>query len=741
MVDEKAERRMPSGAAVSRLGDGGRKKREWGEIDRNTEEILALESVASQITSIIIGMELTMVPNLEYQVMAVVEEAYAANAVSLGVADAKIWAKDFTGWSRAVKERDLQCLNQAGSLEEAVRRVRIETQKDRLSPERVIAMVPISDPDFGRLLSLATEGIRVFTDPSFVPNGRPPPRMRSLYNEVHNAVNKSMVSLWNLNLIKILPTASIRNIEGVHFTPISWAVKSGSPGGRVIFDASDQSQGALNSNFAREEATGFYGAINHPTIVSLVVMIVEYINRQKLLLGDEFNEEDVVLFKEDIQRAFMQLDFKVEDVKLLVCELSDGMSAIWHTGLFGLGGMPFAFGVVSRILERGLNSRVEADVKVYVDDTMGVTMAKKLPVVKSGLYEYCDGLLGPQAMAPHKSESGRVLVFIGWQVDLNTRLVTLAKKNFLKVVYLFFFRANLSKRVQGKTLEQLASLASRYSIILRVMAAFTGPLYANYAGLKNHLAYVDWKDDAVVAVWIWRVVLCQLHLNEGKYARPFDSFCQRKPRFQLECDGSLSGVGFILRDLWVEMNEVGKKHERVSNIILMGSIDFASLPNPVSFGSDSSNQNVSEFIAVISGVLALMSRGFSHQSIHLVGDSVSAGTWAESERFRGILNRPAGLVYLLASVESGIDVESFEHIAGKSNVMCDGLSRGVSAEKLAQELGLDSSVVVKPSAAVAQLVSLCDPQTKLDSLEKLQEFWCLTKKALLSLIKGPASAL
>jgi hypothetical protein len=53
------------------------------------------------------------------------------------------------------------------------------------------------------------------------------------------------------------------------------------------------------------------------------------------------------------------------------------------------------------------------------------------------------------------------------------------------------------------------------------------------------------------------------------------------------------------------------------------------------FGVNSSNQNLAEYISVILAVVGQVMLGHSGRSLALRGDSVTALTWAISERPRG----------------------------------------------------------------------------------------------------------
>jgi hypothetical protein len=91
---------------------------------------------------------------------------------------------------------------------------------------------------------------------------------------------------------------------------------------------------------------------------------------------------------------------------------------------------------------------------------------------------------------------------------------------------------------------------------------------------------------AGVAVWMWRVMLCLLGLNEETFARTFDSFRERPADILLEYDASLRGLGLFLTDL------------RTNKRIGVGAMSF-----PFNLGEESRWQNTAEFVAVVMGVV------------------------------------------------------------------------------------------------------------------------------------------
>jgi hypothetical protein len=97
-------------------------------------------------------------------------------------------------------------------------------------------------------------------------------------------------------------------------------------------------------------------------------------------------------------------------------------------------------------------------------------------------------------------------------------------------------------------------------------------------------------------------------------------------------------------------------------VIAVAGVDYADLPAPLVFRDDSSFQNLSEFVGIVLGMLILRSLGYAHLGVHLKGDSTSALSWAESERFRSMLTKPSAMVYLGLCVDHGFEVVSTEYV-------------------------------------------------------------------------------
>ena len=175
------------------------------------------------------------------------------------------------------------------------------------------------------------------------------------------------------------------------------------------------------------------------------------------------------MWKADLRGAFTLLNYHADDVHLMACELTRDLVCIYHTGQFGWTGMPFAFDIITRTLRKVVRSMIRGRMTMYVDDMIAVCMVWDLEHDKQQAKAVSEGLLGSKAIADDKWADGTRLDVIGWTVDLTQRLVTIARKNFLKTLY-GFFEVDLSRPVQVRTLKCLTSWSSRYSTMLHSSA-------------------------------------------------------------------------------------------------------------------------------------------------------------------------------------------------------------------------------------------------------------------------------
>ena len=162
------------------------------------------------------------------------------------------------------------------------------------------------------------------------------------------------------------------------------------------------------------------------------------------------------------------------------------------------------------------------------------------------------------------------------------------------------------------------------------------------------------------------------------------------------------------------------------------------------FGEDSSFQNLCEFTGAILGFIGLVRMGVTNADVQLRGDSVSALTWAQTERYRGTIVTNAALVFRMLAVAYGLDVKSTTHIPGDQNTRCDELSQlWESGEEISGVLGRHNLVGanildLNCDPNVQQLLRLCSPRLSFESEDAYLCHWGLIRDAIQGMAHPPS---
>jgi len=516
-------------------------------------------------------------------------------------------------------------------------------------------------------------------------------------------VNKILYDLHQDGYILIFPSNVASSIPGIHYSSTHWAPKAGKPQGRQLGDPSNVLDGsALNSDVVKTLVNEKWGEIHHPTLDDLVLMISR--------LSDQYGKANIVLWKMDLKGAFNLLFIRPEDVRLMAFQLTNNLTMFYMTGMFGWTGTPAAFQVVTRVITSALSRALRGAALMYVDDLMGVCHVADLEQDMRLARGICESLLGPEAIATKKTESGRQIEWIGWLFDLDLWTVSMSTRNFLKTLY-GFFTVNVDEKVGVRTIEKLASWASRYSNICRCLKPFSGDLHAEKKGIRNRSILKFLQHSTKLTICLWRVFLCLIELSGSTYRRSLDTFVVQPIECIIEYDASLSGFGVIA------------SHYETKSVWAVSCSVF-----PFILGTDSSYQNTAEFIAVVAGVALLVRRGFHNKSIHLKGDNVSSLRWGKDERFKPGRSRRAVVVYMTICLRYEINVETIEHVEGTKNVLCDAMSRGQSAASL----GFHSLQVTHfhEDAALWSILKLCEPVSEIcdDDDNQFMKFWGILER-------------
>ena len=592
---------------------------------------------------------------------------------------------------------------------------------DRLNPKR-IGKLRRDNPEI-RLLSELATGMHVPLPAGFTPNGKDTPSpLRATYVAVAPAVNKMLGEVVQQRLAFLLPYEDAkRHVPNLHLCKAHWTRKKGKPSGRPLGDLTYVDGTPINSPDMSDAAAAHYGAILHPTIEDIAVMICKF--WAKTLAADPSADWTLLrIWKMDLKGAYTLLSFRPEDVGLFAMMLTDNIVYFQIAGIFGWAGTPAAFQVVTRAIQWELRHRLRSSTTMYVDDILGVCMLKDLESDLILTRETCTDLLGPTAVADDKTETGRRLDVIGYIVDLDLQRVLIARKNYLNTLH-GFASINLQEPMKLRTAQKLASWASRYGKICRVMRPFCGALNRMISGRLDPHASFPISAEAAIAIKCWLGMLCLMQDQESRFTRTLSSFVPTTPTITAEFDASLSGAGLI----W---------YETVNGFEVARGVCAVDITH-LGFDTDSSFQNLAEFIGAILSVLGHVALGYSGQSIALRGDSVTALTWAITERPRGSIVTNAAMIWTLLCIAADVHVNDITHIPGVDNDRCDQLSRrgknptsSLAEHAISLGLGTTPEVNLQTDTDATALVHLCKPTVANESEAEFLEFWSAARSSI-----------
>ena len=603
--------------------------------------------------------------------------------------------------------RDASALSELGSLEKLVRARQRQRRDSRFNMARCQEVFG-DDPEFSILFQIASEGVRIDCDPSFVCCPLPD-RKRQIESRLPCTLATHAYDLWKSGAVLLLPR-SLLEAFNPHYSNVHWVPKPGVPIGRFLGDCSNREDGnPLNSVGAKEQIKARFGALNHPSIGDIVQMILNF----AMSAGGMHN---VVLWKEDVAGAFGQYNHGPADAHLLCFPVEQDLAMVYTAGMFGWTGSPYAFGPFSRAFKRQCNKRISGCVEVYVDDFMGVSTRDRGFADQKIAQELIVEALGPSGINLSKSfPPSRVTDLIGWTIDIDAGTLRPNAKGIEKLTLAFAY-IDLTAPQSLHTFQVLGSLACRYSQGLLGMRPFVQPLYAMTQGWRPSQHRKSIPSTAKLAIIMWRSVALLLLSDPKALAVPLTRFHidERKGwDFYVISDAGPLALGVAIYD----SEDVCQAH--------------ASYPLPF-HAEESKYQNAREFQGLLLGELILCWLGINNSRIMWKGDNVSALSWARDNSCRSSTAQVSFIAHSWLSVLSGNELLAATHQAGSTMGDIDGLSR-FRDTKFSSETDVSLLFV-----HIHDLFLLCDPTLDRPSLTNHYECLCTildTLKHFLSLCR------
>ena len=424
-----------------------------------------------------------------------------------------------------------------------VKRRQTSMSEWRLNPARA-GRLRDDNPAKALMIELC-DGMKVHLPANFVPNGITDfSALRPSYLSVAPAVNKMLGALVEQGLAILLSyDSAIRYVPRLHFIKAHWTPKRGKPSGRPLGDLTFVEGTPLNTPETAAAAAAHYGEIIHPTIDQIAIMITEYFEVARRR-DPGVTWERLQIWKMDLRGAYQLLSFHPKDVGLCAMRLSDDIVYLQTVGIFGWAGTPAAFQVITRAVEWELANLLNGRATMYVDDVIGVSLDTDVEQDLNTTRGVCTDLLGPEAVADDKTESGRRLDVLGYVVDLDIRRVSIARRNYLTALH-GFLSVDLNGSMTLRGAQRLASWGSRYGRICRVMRPFSGALHRLTVGRTSPHASFKLSAEARVTIQCWRALLCLIRQDAAQFSRDILSFSPAPATIVAEFDASLSGIGVI----------------------------------------------------------------------------------------------------------------------------------------------------------------------------------------------------
>ena len=115
--------------------------------------------------------------------------------------------------------------------------------------------------------------------------------------------------------------------------------------------------------------------------------------------------------------------------------------------------------------------------------------------------------------------------------------------------------------------------------------------------------------------------------------------------------------------------------------------------------------------------------GVPLDAVALRGDSISALTWAATQRYRSESVESAAAIFALILTRYRIQITMVEHVAGVDNTRCDTLSRNEGRVGVDEILGEGMNWGLGEDPVIVELVRLCNPKREERSDEEFGGFW------------------
>ena len=575
------------------------------------------------------------------------------------------------------------------------KRVRTTLEIPDLSNELPEPMCDEEERDFNLVRSFATSGVSLVFDKNYVATSVSGvyPVERQLFQRVRPAIISLLADLVKKGQAVVLPRAVTRALRGSNVIPIHWIPKVTNPLGRLIADASG-GENPPNGVSCRDDAVAAFGTITLPRVSDVAHFLLEA--RGKYV--------DPVLSIDDITGAFSRLWLSSSSAAQSVMEvrLDDGFDAgiVLTSMFFGGSSCPHAWQAVSRTL-RHLLARANIPCLMYVDDIVRVGERSKSAFEGEATKNIICRLLTPNttiAWAADKANWGVTRApFIGWEWRMDTYEIAMTPRAVVRFA-LRLLELSHRARASVRSLQGVASLSARFADVLPTLSPLSFIVYNRIAGHWTDIdALVDITPLVRIAISCWLAFLARAWNTGLGWARSLQRLVRPPAGFSVQFDGCLSGIGGVQPAL----------HGPLHSSSLPAFAFSVRLPY---LDMTSSQQNVTELLAVTFCIACAVRLGARASAVHLVGDSRTALSWVVKRVKSGQALRTY-LLYHFLMEEAHLTIGTEMWLSSETNVVPDGLSRNRAVSSFPCLAGHSSDVLSK--AWIEEALGFCNPLSDL----------------------------
>jgi hypothetical protein len=545
--------------------------------------------------------------------------------------------------------------------------------------------------EYDRLLELATNGAVVDTADDFVACSIPS-KPRALYARIPLVLKKHILKLWREGKGVILPLAEILS-DKPHVNDLHWVGQDpiAKPEGRLLGDLTNKSNGdSLNNPAVKPKITKRFGKLRHPSIFTFVAKLLKVADKCG---GIQF----VRLLKSDIRSAFAQFLYHCESARLLTFDIGEGLVFIYLVGLFGWTGSPQVFGILTRAIVRLIYKRLAAKRSIaesdgYCDDFISFAPVQEAQathlIVNTAIEDTCgSGQVCPKKDVPPCLE-GDVL---GYWINILTEDLRPNQKGINSLAKAFLLKPKIGLYTT-KQYQSMASLACRYSRVLKGFRPMVSPLY-RMINKRRRNERVAPSEDALTAIMMWQAVTICLLISPERLAVPLRALVitLKSRHFKIISDAGPRGLGLAIYE---------------SSGACIGFVSYR-LPFDAAHPAF---QNAREYMGFLLGKILLFKLRIANNEISFdistdwTGDNMSSLSWVR----KSACNSSGALLAFLAeawfSTMYNITTGTVTHRAGVDMGDHDSLSRfwETSFDK-----SLDLSYLI--DGHINELFTLCDP--------------------------------